>query len=144
ATGADRKRARRSQSARRNRNPGLRARRRDRVVGAGALAVVPVLLRPRLLLNVDGGLGLDVDRRVVVVLRIIPPVRICVERHEADEDRAAVMEMMMTAMVTTGEATATSVATAALAAAGVGRRHHHQRNEDRESDAHQMLLHLDS
>jgi hypothetical protein len=29
-------------------------------------------------------------------------------------------------------------------ARGVGRRRHHQRNEDRESDAHQTLLHLDS
>src|SRR5437667_3384287 len=90
-----------------NRDPGLRTARRVRVVGARARAVVPVRLPPGLLLDVDGWLGLD-DGRRVVVRRVIPPVRIREERHHADEHAASVMEMMKavrTVVTTRGAAT---------------------------------------
>src|SRR6266700_4941915 len=139
---------RRSAGSGGNRDPGLRTARRVRVVGARARAVVPVRLPPRLLLDVDGWLGLD-DGRRVVVRRVIPPVREREEGRADDEHAASVMKVMkarVRAVVTTRGAATPAVAAAVAAtvtARGVGRSHHHEGDENRESDAHQTLLHLD-
>src|SRR5437667_6679335 len=127
-----------------NRDPGLRTARRVRVVSARARAVVPVRLPPGLLLDVDGWLGLD-DGRRVVVRRVIPPVRKREEGRDADEHAASVMEMMKARVrtVVTTRGAATPAVAATVAARGVGRSHHHEGDEGRESDAHQTLLHLD-
>src|SRR6266481_3349272 len=82
---------------------------------------------------------------IVVVPRVIPPVRIREERADADENPASVMKVMkarVRAVVTTRGAATPAVA-ATVTARGVGRSHHHEGDENRESDAHQTLLHLD-